>query len=84
MIRVRKSQRSLKACQGGYRRPGTEGRQSQPSAQAHHVALCLVAYLIVERERRDHGVTWREWKRNLILTGTQTTLPALERVRKAA
>jgi Transposase DDE domain len=84
VIRVLKSQGSLEACQVGYRRPGGKATPSQPNAQEHHIALCLVAYLIVERERLDHGVTWRKLKQRLILKGSQLALPALERVRKAA
>jgi hypothetical protein len=57
MIRTLKSQLSLAACQGGYRRPGTTTSRPQPCAQEHHVALCLVAYLIVARERLDQGYT---------------------------
>src|SRR5262249_9554650 len=30
---------------------------SQP-VNSHHIALCLVAYLIVEGERLDQGCTW--------------------------
>ncbi|HEY7489989.1 MAG TPA: hypothetical protein VIH59_02620 [Candidatus Tectomicrobia bacterium] len=48
------------------------------------MALCLVAYLIVERERLDQQLTWRQCKRQLILTGVQRSLSALERVRRAA
>jgi putative transposase len=84
VIRVLKSQLSLAACQVGYRRRGTESSCPQPHAQEHHIALCLVAYLIVERERLDHGVPWRKCKQRLILTGRQIPLPALERGRKAA
>jgi putative transposase len=84
VIRVLKSQLSLEACQVGYRRRGTAMARPQPDAQEHHIALCLVAYLIVERERLDHGVTWRTLKRRLILTGSRVALPALERVREAA
>jgi DDE family transposase len=84
VIKVLKSQMSLEACQAGYRR--SPDRQSLPRecAQEHHIALCLVAYLIVERERLDRGDTWRQRKRQLILTGPQGVLPALERVRRAA
>jgi hypothetical protein len=46
--------------------------------------LCLVAYLVVERERLDQGRTWRQCKQQLILQGTQVALPALARVREAA
>jgi hypothetical protein len=48
------------------------------------VALCLVAYLIVERERLDGLLTWHRCKRQCILQGRQLALPALEWVRKAA
>jgi Transposase DDE domain len=84
VIRVLKSQLSLEACQVGYRRRGADSGQPQSQAQEHHIALCLVAYLVVERERLDHGVSWRKFKRRLILKGSQVALPALERVRKAA
>jgi hypothetical protein len=84
VIRVLKSQLSLEACQGGYKRRGADPAQSQPRVQEHHIALCLAAYLLVERERLDHGVPWRKFKRRLILQGSQVALPALERVKKAA
>ena len=83
VIKVLKSQLSLEACPVGYKRRGAAPVQP-PRAQEHHIALCLMAYLVVERERLDQGVTWREWKRHLILKGQQVPLPALERVRKAA
>ena len=84
VLKVLKSQLSLEACQVGYRRRGAALAQPQSCAQEHHIALCLVAYLVVERERLDRGVTWRKLRRHLILKGRQTPLPALERVRKAA
>jgi putative transposase len=84
VIRVLKSQLSLEACQAGYQRSSKTQPRSREGAQEHHVALCLVAYLIVERERLDGGDTWRQRKRQLILTGPQGSLPALERVRKVA
>ena len=84
VIRTVKSSLSLEACQVGYRRLGKEASPPQPHAQEHHIALCLVAYLIVERERLDHGISWSKCKRRLILKGLQGALPALERVREAA
>ena len=84
MLRVLKSERGLAACQAGYRRPGSKEPRPLPQVQEHHIALCLVAYLIVEHERLAHGRTWRTYKRRLILQGIQVALPALERVRKAA
>ena len=84
VIRVLKSHLSLEGCQAGYRRSSEEKPLLREGAQAHHVALCLVASLIVERERLDCGETWRQRKRQLILRGPQGVLPALERVRSAA
>jgi putative transposase len=84
VIRVLKSQLSLEGCQAGYRRSSDKQALLREGAQEHHVALCLVAYLVVERERLDCGDTWRQRKRQLILRGSQGVLPALERVRSAA
>src|SRR5262249_54081961 len=62
-----------------------EGHSSpKEGEQSHHIALCLVAYWLVERERLDQGCTWRQLKRRLLLQGRQLALPALERVRAAA
>jgi putative transposase len=84
VIRTAKSHLSLEACQVGYRRRGKAVAPPQPHAQEHHIALCLVAYLIVERERLDQGVSWSKCKQRLILKGSQGAVPALERVREAA
>jgi Transposase DDE domain len=84
VIKVLKSQLSIEACQGGYTRSWKATPHPQEGAQTHHIALCLIAYLIVERERLDQGCSWRQLKRRLILQGQQLALPALERVRAAA
>ena len=84
VIRVLKSHGSLAACQAGYWRRGAIPPHCQPRAQEHHITLCLVAYLVIERERLDQGLTWRQLKQRLILKGRQLSLPALERVRRAA
>ncbi len=84
VIRVVKSQLSLEGCQVGYRRSVKGSSRPQPRPQEHHIALCLVAYLIVERERVDQRLTWRKLKRQLILKGPQTALSSLERLRMVA
>lgn len=84
VIRVLKSQLNLEGCQAGYTRSTEETTDSQPQPQTHHIALCLVAYLIVERERFERGITWRQFKRHLILKRPHTPLPALERLRMVA
>jgi len=84
VIKVLKSQLSLEACQGGFTRSWKAKSPVKEGAQTHHIALCLVAYVLVERERLAQGCTWRQLKRRLILQGRQLALPALERVRAAA
>jgi hypothetical protein len=84
VIRVLQSHLRLEGCQAGYRRSSEEQPLPREGAQEHHVALCLVAYLIVERERLDCGAPWRQRQRQLILQGPQGVLPALERLRSAA
>ena len=84
VIKVWKSQLSLEACQGGFMRSWQVTPRPTEGAQTHHVAVCLVAYVIVERERLEQGCTWRQLKRRLIFQGRQLALPALERVRAAA
>ena len=84
VIRVLKSQLGLEGCQGGDKRAAAEQPYPQEGAQTHHVALCLVADLLVERERLDQQCTWRQLKRRLILQSRPLTLPVLERVRAAA
>jgi hypothetical protein len=78
------SRRALEACQAGYWRRGAIPPPCQPRAQAHHITLCLVAYLVREREQLDQGLPWRQLKQRLILKGRQLSLLALERVRRAA
>jgi hypothetical protein len=84
VIRVLKSQLRLEGCQAGCQRADASSPRPGEGAQEHHIVLCLVAYLMVERERLDRGDTWRQRKRQLILRGPQGVLPALERVRSAA
>ena len=84
VIKVLKSQLSLEACQGGFTRSWKATPRPTEGAQTHHVALCLVAYVLVERERLDQGCTWRQLKGRLTLQGRQRVWPALERVRVAA
>jgi len=84
VLRVLTSPRRLEGGPAGDRRSSAESSRPREGAQEHPLALCLVSYLLVERERRDHGETWRQRKRQLILRGPQSVLPALERVRNAA
>jgi hypothetical protein len=55
VIRILKSELGLEACQAGYRRSSNAKPLPPEGAQEHHIALCLVAYLIVERERLAEG-----------------------------
>jgi hypothetical protein len=84
VIKVLMSPLSLEACQGGYTRSWKATLPPKEGEQSHHIAVCLVAYVLVERERLEQGCTWRQLKRRLILQGRQLALPALEQVRAAA
>jgi hypothetical protein len=84
VIKALKTPVSLEACQAGYKRSQSTAEPAQEGVQHHHVALCLVAYLILERERIDQGITLRQLKRQLIVGGLRLALPSLARVRKAA
>jgi Transposase DDE domain len=79
-----KEQLSLAACQAGDTRRGTEACQGEAGVPAHPLALCLVAYRILERERSQHGITRRQLRRRLIVRGLKLSLPSLKRVRMAA
>ena len=76
-MRVLKSQLGLEGCQVGYKRVWTDQPYPQDGAQTPHIALCLVVYLIVERERLEQHCTWRQLKRRLILRGLHVAVPAL-------
>ena len=82
--KILQSQLSLEACQEGYTRSWKATPRPTEGAQHHPIALCLVAYVIGERERLAQGCTWRHRKRPLILQGRQLALPALEQVQAAA
>lgn len=84
IFRALKSHLSLESCQAGYRRSTEDTPHLREGAQAHHIALCLVAYLILERERLNRGLTWVRLKRYLILKGSSEPVSALERVRMRA
>ena len=73
VIRVCKDQLGLSGCQARSER-----------AQVHHVACCLAAFCILERERHDRALTLYKLKRQLSYQGLTLALPALERLRQAA
>jgi DDE family transposase len=84
VIKALKGQCHLEACQAGYKRSGHAKSRDGEGVQAHHIALCLVAYLILERERLDRGITLRQLRQVLILKRLKVALPSLQRVRRAA
>jgi hypothetical protein len=84
VMKCLKDQLSLEACQAGYTRSRTGIPQQQEGVQAHHIALCLTAYVVLERERLDQGVTLRQLRRRLIVKGLRVSLPSLKRVRMVA
>ncbi len=73
VIRVCKNQLGLTGCQARSER-----------AQQHHIACCLVAFCVLERQRHDRQLSLYKLKRQLSVKGCSHALPALERLRRAA
>jgi putative transposase len=73
VIRVCKDQLGLTGCQARSER-----------AQRHHLACCLVAFCVLERERYDRQLSIYKLKRQLSFKGRSHALPSLERLRRAA
>jgi len=73
VIRVCKDQLGLTGCQARSAR-----------AQLHHIACCLTAFCVLERERHERSLSIYKLKRALSCGGWSTHLPALERLRSAA
>lgn len=73
VIRVCKDQLGLTGCQARSER-----------AQLHHMACCLVAFCILERERHDRNLSIYKLKRRLSFHGRMLALPALERLTHTA
>jgi putative transposase len=73
VIRVCKDQLGLTGCQARSER-----------AQRHHLACCLVAFCVLERERYDRQLSIYKLKRQLSFKGRAHALPSLERLRRAA
>jgi putative transposase len=73
VIRVCKAQLALTGCQARSER-----------AQLHHIACCLSAFYVLERERCDQQLSIYKLKRQLSCQGQACALPALERLKRAA
>jgi Transposase DDE domain len=73
VIRVRNDQLALSGCQARSER-----------AQRHHIACCLVAFCVLERERHERHLSIYKLKQQPSLKGCSLVLPALERLRNAA
>jgi hypothetical protein len=70
---VCRDQRGLSGCQARSER-----------AQRQHMACCLVAVGVPERERQARGLSIHKLKRHLSCQGRTVVLPALERLRQPA
>jgi putative transposase len=72
----------IRACKDQLGFTGCQARSER--AQLHHLACCLVAFCILERERHDRGLTIYKLKHQLSCQGRTLALPTLERLRQAA
>jgi len=85
VIKILKSELGLEDCQAGYERACNRIRSTPPiQAQEHHIALCLVAYLILEKERFKRKTSIRELRQDLIIKRFRIKLPVLAQLRDAA
>ena len=73
VIRVCKDQLGFTGCQARSER-----------AQLHHMACCLGAFCVLEREREDQQLSIYKLKRQLSFKGRSYVLPALERLKSGA
>jgi Transposase DDE domain len=73
VIRVCKEQLDLNGCQARSDR-----------APWHHVACCLAAFCVLERERHDRHLSIYQLKRQLSFKGRSHVLPSLARLRHVA
>jgi hypothetical protein len=72
-IKVLKAPVSLEAWQAGdTRSPWTEAHAPE-GGQAHHLAWCVAASLLVERERVDQGLTPYQLRRPRLVRGLKVS-----------
>jgi hypothetical protein len=72
----------IRVCQDHLGLTGCQARSER--AQLHHIACCLVAFCVLERERQAQDLSFYKLKRRLSYQGRSFILPALERLRSTA
>jgi hypothetical protein len=72
----------IRACKDQLGLGGCQARSAR--AQQHHLACCLVAFCVLERECQERGLSIYKLKRYLSFQGPSVALPALERLRNTA
>ena len=85
VIKFLKSFLGLQGCQSGHIRYDWQYEGPKPeSPQEHHIALCILAYLILDYERLERATTLRKLRNILILKRLEISLPLLDKLRHAA
>lgn len=78
VIRCLKSSLDAEGCQVGYlRKKSVRKQEPQHGPQEHHIALCLVAYAVIEADRQGHDVSWRKYRQRFIFQRDSLKSPAL-------
>jgi Transposase DDE domain len=72
----------IRVCKDHLGLTGCQARSAR--AQLHHMASCLTAFCVLERERHARGLSIYTRKRALSCNGRSIRLPALERLRSTA
>jgi putative transposase len=70
----------IRVCKDQFRLSGRQARSER--AQRHHIACCLAAFCVLERERHDRGLSIYKRRRALSCHGRSISLPALEQLRR--
>jgi hypothetical protein len=69
IIRFLKSELNLESCQVGIERVLAEEEKRGEGAQEHHIALCILSCMVLQKEASKKNLTLYQMKRQLIMKG---------------
>lgn len=85
VFRALKCELGAEDCQSGYHRSEKAcSTEPQEGPQTHHIALCLVAFVLIEKDSVDSNISWYQLRRKLMLRRFELPLPAFDALRAAA
>ncbi len=80
-----KSGLGIHGCQSGHSRSKNAVKIStdspdSTSSQAHHIALCCLAYVVIEKERQKKVMSWYKLRETLVHTKAFIPMPVLHEI----